>query len=196
MFEVWPAPGARESLQTCGPRGRPNLKNEHTKTRPDCLQVPNLFTCSTVEVGAWSLPFSAGLHVPRGPTFRFHMSFRRSRWTGQTLRGLKFIIYCFIFLRSVPKTQHTPEWDVELASGADLWRNLRYFSSRGRSVGSRGSPWAPRGRKSARKPGAGFIIIPSLRSAQWISRSGTSVKVKPFARGLQPMPPGRLSYTA
>ncbi len=52
VFEVRPAPGAREGPQKCGasppaflkafpgPRGRPDLKNAPPKIRPDCLQVP------------------------------------------------------------------------------------------------------------------------------------------------------------
>ncbi len=91
-------------------------------------------------------------HPPRGPP------------AGQTLRGLKFIICVFIFLRSVPKAQSAHERDLELVSGADLWCNLSSFSSRGRSQGSRGPTWAPRGRRQ--KSGVGFIILSSLRSAQ------------------------------
>ena len=30
----------------------------------------------------------------------------------QTLRGLKFIIFIFIFSRSIPKTQSAHEWDL------------------------------------------------------------------------------------
>ena len=71
---------------------------------------------------------------------------------GQTMRGLKFIIYICILLRSVPKTQSALEGDLDLVSGADFWGNQRYFLSRGRSRGSRGPPWAPRGRKSAKNP--------------------------------------------
>ncbi len=40
-----------------------------------------------------------------------------------------------------------------MGSGAAFWCNLRYFSRRGRSRASRGPPWAPRGRKSAKKTG-------------------------------------------
>ncbi len=39
---------------------------------------------------------------------------------GQTMRGLKFIIYICILLRSVPKTQSALEWDLDLVSGADF----------------------------------------------------------------------------
>ncbi len=77
--------------------------------------------------------------------------------SGQTLRGLKFIICRFICVRSVPKTQSAYEWALELVSGADFWCNLHYLSSPGRSRGARGPPWAPRGRKWAQNPGAGFI---------------------------------------
>ncbi len=70
---------------------------------------------------------------------------------GQTLRDLKLVIYLFIFLRSAPQTQIAHEWDLELVSGAEFWLNLHCFSSRGRSRGSRGLPWAPSGRKSANK---------------------------------------------
>ncbi len=80
--------------------------------------------------------------------------------TGQTLRGLKFVIYIFIFLRSVPKTQSATEWDLDLVSGADFWRNLRSFSSRGRSRGSRGPPCAPRGRQSAENLGPDLSFDP------------------------------------
>ncbi len=86
-------------------------------------------------------------------------------FSGQTLRGLIFIIYLLIFLRSVPKTQSAHEWDLEVVSGADCWCNLDHFSRRGRSWGSRGPLWSPRGRKSAQKPRTGFIILSSLRSA-------------------------------
>ena len=66
------------------------------------------------------------------------------------LGGLIFIICLFIFLRSVPTSPSAHDWDLALVSGADFWRNLHYFSSRGRSRGSRGPPWARRGRKSAK----------------------------------------------
>ncbi len=54
IFEICPAPEAREGLRKCGeakpptflkafpgPRGRPDLKNAPNKIRPDCLQVPS-----------------------------------------------------------------------------------------------------------------------------------------------------------
>ncbi len=69
------------------------------------------------------------------------------RQSRQTLRGLKFIICIFIFSRSVPKTQSTHEWDLDLVSGSDFLCNLHHFSSRGRSRGSRSPPGAPEGRK-------------------------------------------------
>ncbi len=73
--------------------------------------------------------------------------------TGLTLGGLRFTVYIFIFLRPAPKTQSTHEGALELVSGADLWCNLHSFSSRSRSQGSRGPPWAPRGRKSDKSQG-------------------------------------------
>ncbi len=84
-------------------------------------------------------------------------------YTGQTLRGLKFIIYIFVFLRSVPKAQSAHQWDLELVSGSDVWRNLHYFSRRGRSRGSRGPPGAPEGRKSAKKRSQIYhVILPQV----------------------------------
>ncbi len=47
--------------------------------------------------------------------------------SGQTLRGVKFIIYIFKFSRSAPKTQSAREWDLELVSGPDVWCNVHYF---------------------------------------------------------------------
>ncbi len=76
------------------------------------------------------------------------------------LGGLIFTIYRFICLRPAPKTRSTHEWDLELVSGADFWRNLHYSSSRSPSQGSRGPPWAPRGRQSARNPGPDLSFYP------------------------------------
>ena len=53
------------------------------------------------------------------------------------LEGLKFIIHLCIFLRTAKNTRSAHEWDLELVSGADLFSNLHYCSSRGRSRGSR-----------------------------------------------------------
>ncbi len=47
--------------------------------------------------------------------------------SGQTLRGLKFIIFLCIFWRSVPETQSAHEWNLELVSGADLWLQSALF---------------------------------------------------------------------
>ncbi len=33
----------------------------------------------------------------------------------------------FYFVRSVPKTQSPPQWDLELAPGPNFLRNLHYF---------------------------------------------------------------------
>ncbi len=49
-----------------------------------------------------------------------------------------------------------------MVSGVDFWCKLHYFPSRGRSRGSRG----PKGPRIDKKPGAGFIILFSPRSAQ------------------------------
>jgi hypothetical protein len=126
-----------------------------------------------------------------GPLHRLTLLILRgrsqSRCTGQTVRGLKFTIYLFIFLRSAPEPQSAHEWDLELVSGANCWCNLHYFSSRGRSRGSRGPPWAPRGRKSNKKPGAGFIMLSSLRSprctdltsSQMVMEHGEPARQKP-----------------
>jgi hypothetical protein len=80
------------------------------------------------------------------------------------LGGPQIYHLSFYILRSVPKTQSAHEWDLELVYGADFGRNLHYFSSRGRSRGSRGP--GPKGPKTGQKPGARFIILSSLRSAQ------------------------------
>ncbi len=53
---------------------------------------------------------------------------------------------------------------LELASGADFWCNLHCFSSRGRSRGSRGPPWAPGSRKSNENPGPNLSCHPQLTS--------------------------------
>jgi hypothetical protein len=69
----------------------------------------------------------------------------------------------FMSLRSAPKTQGACEWDLELVSWADFWCNLHYFSSRGRSRGSRGPPWTPRGGKSAKSRGRIYhFILPKV----------------------------------
>ncbi len=94
----------------------------------------------------------------RDPGIDFPLVFRPLEWAD--LEGLNLLIYLCIFVRSVPKTQSAHEWDLELVSGSDLWCNLHYFSSRCRSRGS------PKGPKIGRTPGAGFIILSSLRSAQ------------------------------
>ncbi len=87
------------------------------------------------------------------PTQRNHPPLGRPRRAS----NLTFI---FIFVRSVPKTQSAHEWDLELVSGAEFWCNLHCCSSRGRSRGSRGPPWAPRGRKSAKNPGPDLLSYP------------------------------------
>ncbi len=46
------------------------------------------------------------------------------------------------------------------------WCNLHYVSSRSPSQSSRG-PWAPEGSKIGQTPGAGFITLSSIKSAQW-----------------------------
>ena len=69
----------------------------------------------------------AGVRNFLGPgQIGFH-GYMNTKLAGQTLRGLKFSIYLFIFLRSVPKTQSAHEWDLELVSGAEIWSELRYF---------------------------------------------------------------------
>ncbi len=66
-------------------------------------------------------------------------------------------------MRSVPKTQSAHEWDLELVSGAELWCNLHYFSSQSRSRGSRGPPWAPRGRNRQKTRGRIYhFILPKV----------------------------------
>ncbi len=65
----------------------------------------------------------------------------------------------FIFFGRHPKSRFANEWALYLVSGADVLRNLRYFSNRVRSRCSQGLPWAPEGRKSTDKSGAGFIFL-------------------------------------
>ncbi len=76
---------------------------------------------------------------------------------GQTLRGLKLIIYLVICLMSDPKTQSVNEWDLELLSGADFWCNLHHFSSRDRSRGTRG-PQGAENRPKNPGPDLSFIL--------------------------------------
>ncbi len=73
MFEVWPAPGARESLPKCGGRSPPyfggpswapgagqDLKNAPNKIRPDCLQAPS---------GGTRNPCIPGIRFTRDPVY-------------------------------------------------------------------------------------------------------------------------------
>ena len=79
--------------------------------------------------------------------------------------NLSFVF--FKFVRSVPREQSAKEWDFELVSGAEFWCSLCYFSSRGLSLGSRGPPWAPEGRKSAKNPGPDVsLILPKVCPAR------------------------------
>ncbi len=106
------------------------------------------------------------------------------------MAGLRFIIYVFNLFaagRPTPKTQSPNEWALELVSGADSWRDLRYLSRRSPSQGSRDPPWAPRVQNSAPKPGAGFMMLSSLRPAQtgrrplknWRSGGGPVAPARP-----------------
>ncbi len=80
---------------------------------------------------------------PRSKTFKL-------RDTGQSLRGLEFIMYlAYVLAVGSKNTKSAHERALELVSGADVWCNLHSFSSRG----SRGPPRAQRGRKSAKNPG-------------------------------------------
>ena len=92
--------------------------------------------------------------LPASPNASPESPIAHSPVSGQTLTGFEFIIYRFICLRSVPKTQITNEWDLELVSGADFWCNLHDFSSRGRSRGSLG----PEGLKIGQKPAGGGSV--------------------------------------
>ncbi len=80
------------------------------------------------------------------------------------LEGPQICHLCFLYFCGRPqKPQSARGLDSELVSGAELCCNLRYFSSRGRSRGSRAPPWAPRGRKSAENRGRIYhFILPKV----------------------------------
>ena len=86
---------------------------------------------------------------------------------GQTLRGLKFIFIFLCFCGRSPKTQSANEWDLELVSGVAFWYNLRYFSRRGRSRGSRGPPWGPEGRTSDKNLGPDLSFFSPEGPSKW-----------------------------
>ncbi len=75
------------------------------------------------------------------------------------LRNIEYHVYFYLFAVG-PKSSSTHDLDFELVSGAAVWCNLHYFSSRGRSRSSRGPPWAPRGRNSAENLGPNLSFDP------------------------------------
>ena len=98
-----------------------------------------------------------GCYGPRNVDLKWHQV---PLMAARALDNVRFDTSCLFDYKSAhffkkkiavgPKTQSAHERDLELVSGADFWRNLHYFSSRGRSRGSRGPPRAPRGQKSAK----------------------------------------------
>ena len=99
---------------------------------------------------------------PGGPPELYRKTYRycRPNVTGQTLRGLKSVIYLFIFLRPAPQTQSTQERALELVPGADFQCNLHYLFRAGAVPGA---PGACHGPEIDQQPGARFIIFfPSL----------------------------------
>ncbi len=59
--------------------------------------------------------------------------------------------------RSVPKTQSTHEWDLELVSGLIFGATCTIFRA-GAVPGAPGTPGGPGGPQIGQKPGAGFIM--------------------------------------
>ncbi len=94
------------------------------------------------------------------------ISYNSHLQTWADLEGPQIYHLSFIFLRSVPKTQSAHEWDLELVSGSDFWCNLHYLFEPGPFPGLPGPAVGPKGPKIGQKPGAGFIFLSSLRSAQ------------------------------
>ena len=72
---------------------------------------------------------------------------------------------CFYLFAVGPKNTKYPRMGlIQVVSGSAFWCNLRSFSSRDRFRVSRGPPWAPRGRKSAKNPGRSYhFILPNHR---------------------------------
>ncbi len=122
------------------------------------------------------------------------------------LEGPQIIIYHFVFLLSVPKTQRTHEWDLKLISGLDLLVQPALFS--GGAVP--GAPGATRGpRRADNRPKTwgrtcNFIlpeVCPeirrhSLRKPQGFPGSGgsSSGPPEPDLGGLRVQPRGLLRW--
>ncbi len=74
----------------------------------------------------------------------------QSALAGLTLGGLRFIIYVCIYLPSVPKTQRTHEWDVELFSGLIFGATWTLFKA-GAVPGAPGARRGPQGAENRPK---------------------------------------------
>ena len=77
------------------------------------------------------------------------------------------LIFLSLYILAVgPKNkQSAHEGALELFSGADVWCNLHYFCEAGPFPGLPGPAMSPKEPKICQTPGAGFIMLSSLRAA-------------------------------